>query len=870
MAVLNNLQNRFHKILENSQSTPARLICRQLTYVVDSELIQLCNRMPQKDKYKNKFTIIPIGGYGRMELAPSSDIDILFLYKDLNEAELTEILNYFNTYLYNSGKEVGYACRTLEECKVYLDNFQSFYAVLDSRFLLGSEELYLQFQEEVIKSLPPELIKEYNESKIEHLLSLFDSPLHISEPNLKNGPFGLRDIQTIYWLEKSERQLHSLSGLAILPVFTKGEVQLLENAYDFFLKVRIALHVIHGRKVDTLTIPSQPEVAEYLGFGSKYEISSIDKMMKTLYSHERESNSFIATYLDYKKNFNPDEINPIVIDGQEFEKYDNKLYPSRLKNPFNDPETLYFDIVNVFRISQKDNLELSPILLNEIRFASNFLEHNFKDSKKAINVFLEILKAKHKVGKILTLMHHTNILGKLFPEFGECTDFSLFSYHHQYTVDEHTLLILRELDKLSEEKFEHKDIQVEFNEIQEDLHILMLAILIHDAGKVKDGDHCQYGAELATAVGERIGLSEEENDLFRFLVDLHILMSELSTKRDISDPVILNDFVSQVGSIKRLRLLYIFTIIDTKSVGRSVLTNWKKAILKSLFESAYNLIESGQINSNETNLVILEKYLTEKEQYTEEMVTAVRNFANSIIPNAYLNYFTPRRILHHFLIVLENKQSINTDPVLEYEKEPSYVTLTVYHNEDRFFLSNLTGCLSALGINLIGMRSFHVSEELMIDTLQITDGSGSGNLSKEKLDRLDVSLKNILNKEITVEQLLNNSSEWYTFNPVPDMMVEEMIEFNNEVSPEYTVLEVRLPDSMGLLYRIIKSFLELEVKLLFVKISTSSDYAYDSFYLSDINGNKILDKELMESLKQRILNASKEKKQPEKRVSIQY
>jgi [protein-PII] uridylyltransferase len=860
MPILLTLKNRFQKVLQKIQTSPARLICRQLTYIVDSELTQLFNRMPDREKYMDKFCIIPIGGYGRMELAPCSDIDVLYLYEDLNERELGSILNFFNNYLYDSGKEVGYACRTLEECKVYLDNFQSFYAILDSRFLLGSEGLYKRFQKDVIYSLPPELIKEYNDSKIEHLESLFDAPLHVSEPNLKNGPFGLRDIQTIFWLEKSERNLPSLSSLAVIPVFSKGEVQSLENAYDFYLKVRSALHVLNDRKIDTLSIPSQPEVAEYLGFGSKTEVSSIDAMMRTLYSHEREVQSFIATYLDYKKIYPKLDMESYTIDGMAFEKSGNTLYPSRLKNLFNDPDSLYHDIINVFKISQENDLELSPILLNEIRFAANFLEDNFIHSKTAINLFLEILKNHKNSGKILTLMHHTNILGKFIPEFGECTNFPLFSYHHQYTVDEHTLLIIRELDKLIDGSFEDNVIQSIFNQIDKKyIYILILSIIVHDAGKVKDGDHCQYGAELATAIGERLGLSEEENEIFRFLVDKHILMSELSSKRDITDPFIIEDFVHQVNTLEKLQLLYVFTIIDTKSVGKNILTNWKKAILANLYEAAYQLIERGSFSSKEANLENLEKYLQEKESFTEEMSQKVSQFAESVVPETYLSYFTPRRILHHFIINLDFLEKTKSGLHIEFEKEPAYITAKIYHYADRYFLSDLTGCLSALGLNLNGMRTFQFSNQLMLDTIQITDGSGSGNVPKDKLDRFENYLHKLHSKEISVEDILKTSGEWYSYNQVPGMMVEEKVEFNNEISPDYTVLEVRLPDSLGLLYRIIKSILNYDVKIHFVKVSTSADYAYDSFYLKLNDANKIYDLELMESMKERILNASKEK-----------
>ncbi|MDX1958437.1 MAG: HD domain-containing protein [Leptospiraceae bacterium] len=856
------MREKFAKIAGKSIQSPARLVCRQFTHIVDSEMILKYQQLDDKDFFQERFCVIAVGGYGRMELAPFSDIDILYLYEDIPNDRLNYLVSYFNNFLYNQGKEVGYACRTLSETKQYLDNVETFYSILDSRFLLGSEELYSRFEKEILMNLPEDLLKEFNELKMQSLQKIIDSEptLHNSEPNLKNGHFGLRDIQIIYWLEKSSQKIPSLSGLAVVPIFTHGEVQFLENAYDFYLKVRTALHIINNRKVDTLAITLQAEVAEFLGFGDTTNITGIDKLMRTLYSHEMEVYLFVATYLDYKKIQNK-KLSPLDT-TIPLEVYDGFLYPAKLKSLFSNPDTLYSDIVKVFQIAVERDLEISPILLNEVRFAANFLNENFVNSFEAIDSFMQILKSGKEIGKVLTKMHHSSVLGKLFPEFGACTNFPLFSYHHQFTVDEHSLLILREMDKLQSRKFEDEYVQNQFD-LCENREILALAILIHDAGKVKPGDHCQYGAELAVAIGERLRLSDEDIGLLKFLVEWHILMSELSTKQDTSNTEVLKNFSETVGDVSRLRLLYILTIIDTKSVGKAVLTNWKKAILKSLFEKSLEILSNNDSNysQKEKDLVRIEEYLL-KEGLSPGQAQSVSEFASKMIPNNYIKHFTPRRILQHFLTNHSNKSMKGGKLQIEIEKEPAFVTLTVSHKEEQFFLSDLTGCVSALGLNVISLRMFRVPKGLTLYTVQITDMSGSGDIPSNRLEVLQKNILNIALKKITVDELLRNpGGVWFVYNKIPRGMVEEKIEFNNTISPEYTVLQIQLPDSLGLLYRITKAILSFEIDLHFVRISTSADFAFDSFYFLDKQNQKVIDTQVLESMKERIVHAIQEKAQ---------
>lgn len=817
-----------------------RLFTRQLSNLIDDSIRQVFLEVSNGIPIKDHLCLIAVGGYGRRELAPFSDIDLLYLHDGkLSDKILSEIISKINTFLYNNDKEVGHSCRTIKESFLYLNQIETYHAVLDARFLVGSEVLFQKFKTEFLGKIPEKTIKEYNEWKLSYLRErIINSynPILLSEPNIKNDPLGLRDIQQMYWIEKTNPLADSADG-GIFDFYLIGDSLTLLSAYDFLLLTRSALHIISGRKNDRLDLGLQAEVAEFLGFGPKNEIKTLERFMSQFYKAQKDVYFYIGTYLDEKTNLNK----------------------KRIHKELSNPDTLYDDIIQFFRESQKNEEEPSRIDLNEIRFASHFLDDDFKNQKSVLDCFMEMLRHKKRIGHTLTLMHECNVLGKLIPEFGACTNFPLFSYHHQYTVDEHTLLILRELDVLIADLWEDPQVQDVFNSCEK-IEILALAILIHDAGKVKEGDHCQYGAELALIIAERFRFSEEDTELLRFLVAEHIVMSELSSKRDIYDPNLISSFAKQFSNENTLRLLYVMTIIDTKSVGQAVLTNWKKEILHFLFTSTLTYLQNktNRPDIQERIESTLETYLIEKEGLTAEQAEQIVSFGMQIRPTSYLNYNTPRRVYQHFVFLHEWIQSGSTFRLIS-EKEPAFVTLSLFANADKRMLLYLSGIISSLGLNLVGLRLFRSENEHLILQAQITDEFGSGEIAEPQINEIESTLADCIEGKVNIEDLASTTNIWKTLPQIPEGMVEELVKFANDLSDTYSVLEVRVPDSIGLVYRILKTLIDFELEVIFVRISTSADFAYDSFHIQTKNGKKIEDTGLLLSIKEKILSVARVK-----------
>jgi [protein-PII] uridylyltransferase len=817
-----------------------RLFTKQLSYLIDSSLVSLYQSLDQEYSISNHLALIPIGGYGRMEIAPYSDIDLLYLHDGkLSNEILTNIISKINNFLYNNEREVGHTCRTIKESFQYLDNLQSYHAILDSRFLIGSLSLYEKYKSQFLEKLPQQKVQEYNRFKInfleERIINSYD-PFLLSEPNIKNDPLGLRDVQFIYWLEKTSF-LKVDHGSGVFDFFLKGDTLPILNAYDFLLLTRSALHILSGRKNDRLDLNSQPEVAEYLGFGLKTELGAIERFMSTFYKAQKDIYFYLGMYLDARKT-------PPTL---SFTK------------AFSNPDTLYLDVMHFFLDAQTNETEPSRILLNELRFASNFIDDDFKNNRVVIKSFLKLIRNKKQIGHLLTLMHECNILGKLIPEFGACTNFPLFSFHHQYTVDEHTLLILRELDKLISANWEDPQVQNVFN-FCEKVDILILAILIHDAGKVKEGDHCQYGAELALIVAERFGISEEDSELLRFLVAEHIIMSELSSKRDIHDPELILNFSKLFSQPNTLRLLYIMTIIDTKSVGKGVLTNWKKEILYFLYISTLDILEknTNPIQSIERIGQTLENYLIEKEGLEPAVCKGIVKFALDVTPQSYLNYNTPRRIFQHFVNIMDWNALKNSIKFIS-ESEPAFLTLSIFSLANRQLLLFVCGTISSMGLNLVGMRLFRTKNGEIILQAQITDQFGSGAIGSEQIENIEKTILECISGKVNIEEIATTSNLWSSSSKIPDGMVEQLVKFSNDISIFYTVLEIRVPDSIGLVYRILRTLLDFDLNVIFVRISTSADFAYDSFHIQTKDGQKIENSDLIFSIKEKILEVTQMK-----------
>lgn len=812
-----------------------------------------------------------------MELAPHSDVDLLYLHDGMEEEILRKIISRVNNFLYDSGMQVGHTCRTVDESKDYIDNIQSFHAILDSRFLAGSERLFGRYENEFLKQFPIDLVEAFNEQKISHLernIIFSHTPLLLTEPNIKNGPLGLRDIQYIYWIEKTKSNPGGNRRNGIYDFFSIEDSYSVVQAYDFLLRTRVHLHKISMKKSDRMDLGIQPDLAVSMGFGEK-GLSSLENFVSNYYKAQKDIYFFIGNYIDkYRIQRNKKHnksFSPVEFEGMKFLRSDDRLYPPSSERLFVNPETLYQDILNVFLFCQSENLEPSPSLLNELRFASSFLDEDFKKNAQAVRIFKLILTGLRSVGKILTYMHESKILGKMIPEFGACTNFPLFSFHHEYPVDEHSLLILRELDQLVDGKFPDPEVQNAFRDCSH-VNILYLSLLIHDAGKVKEGDHCQYGAELSNAVSDRLGLDQEEADLFRFLVARHIDMSELSNKRDIFDPKLIEEFSGIVKDQNRLALLYVLTIIDTKSVGPMVLTNWKKDILYKLYESTKKYLKEKQISSDEErDLSGLKGYLTTKENLDEKIVNQILLYADQVRPASYVGYTTNRRILQHFtqLQILKRESGLFA---LEFEHEPSFTTMTVYSKYRRDLLLHITGAVSSLNLNLVGMRSFRyqdTDDDLLLVQIQLTDSLGSGSIPENTLTMVQVQMRSSLSGEIDLEDLALESSSWTEKMDVPEGLVEEMVHFRNDANDNYTILEIRLPDSIGLLFRVLEILLSYRLEILFARIATSADYAYDSFYLLDSGGEKLTQENLQSEIREKILLRSRRLRSNTKSEAIQ-
>ncbi len=550
-----------------------------------------------------KFALVAIGGYGRGELNPFSDIDIMFLHEgDMVSGgkarpqlgALTDALLYT---LWDLGLKVGHSVRSVEDCvKVANSDMQSKTSLIESRLVMGERELFERMQAVVVAKC----VRGYEEVYIEARLrdqserrAKFGNSPFMQEPNIKNGSGGLRDYQNLLWMAFFKYRVRSLEDLEKEDLISESERKQLDAAYDFLLWARNELHYTAKRAVDVLTKSVQPTVAHNLGYTDRSPSKRLEDFMRDVYTHMRNiylitrtleerlallpSTSRIPSLRDIFRRGKRRAMQQVVdgfviVDGQISETTRSfREQPRRL--------------MRLFLYMQQRGLKLHPDLAQAIRNHLSLVNRDFLEDEHIHETFLEILNQRGNVSPVLRAMHEVGLLGKYIPEFGRLTCLVQHEFYHQYTADEHTLVCIEKLDQVWEA---HDPAVNHYSQLLQQIErpfLLYLALLLHDAGKAdKDsGDHSDVGAKLSLNVAKRLGLDGATAHSLRLLVENHLLMAQVSQRRDLEDPSVVRNFASQVQTRENAMMLTLMTYADSRGTSEQLWNSFKDSLLWTLF-----------------------------------------------------------------------------------------------------------------------------------------------------------------------------------------------------------------------------------------------------------------------------------------------
>jgi len=865
-----------------------REVCRARAAILDLLLLYILQAVREgspelAEKNLPPIALVAIGGYGRGELNPYSDIDFMFLHHGemvsggKPKAAMSTIVDGLLYPLWDIGLKVGHSVRSVADC-IHIANtdMQSKTSLIEARFITGNTELFKIFQRQLVDKCVDGFADEYIDLRVKDQAARhqkFGNSATMQEPNIKNGRGGLRDYQNLLWMAFFKYRTRTPEELAKHDLISHIEARQLEAAYDFLLRVRNELHYHSGRAVDVLSKSVQPAVANNLGYKDHSPSKRLEEFMGDFYSHTR--NIFLITRtveqrlaLLPKPKFLPGFRSMLpfgkskdqIVDGFKLGAGDIRAATPRV---FRDkPERL----MRVFLYAQQRGLKLQADLAQLIRKELPLVNRDFLRDPHVRATFLEILNSRGNVARVLRAMHEVGFLGKYIPEFGKLTCFVQHEFYHQYTADEHTLVCLEKLDQIweaSEPPYSHYS---EMFGAVERPFVLYLALLLHDAGKAENtGRHSEVGGQLALKVANRLELDGATTHALRLLIENHLVMATTSQRRDLEDEANIRQFAGQVQTVENLRMLTLHTFADSLGTSDQLWNSFKDSLLLMLYRKTLHVLTGG------TEFVHAEQ--RERELLEEEIARSLpRTFGEDELhahfehlPSRYFQIHDAREIAHDLglthrfmhLQITEEDQAL--EPVISWhnERDRGYTTLKICTWDRLGLFSKISGSLSAAGINILSSQSFTRTDGIALDTFYVSDAQGGTLVTRESRERFEeILLKVLTGQPVDLPALIAGQR---TARPLYQShegeRIPTRIEIDNQSSPTRTIVEVETEDRIGLLYTISQVFSELELNIAVAKILTEKGAAVDTFYVADILGLKLEDAPMLKLIERRLHEA---------------
>jgi [protein-PII] uridylyltransferase len=804
---------------------------------------------------RGPLVLVALGGYGRGELHPLSDLDIMLIYEgDIGPfvQRATQGLLYT---LWDLGLQVGHSVRSLPDCVAMArTDFASRTSMQEARYLVGDRRLFNRFRKVLADNVYRKDFAQFLETTLaerDQRYRKFGASPYMGEPNVKESAGGLRDIHTAMWLASTKFGARTLRELAEKRLITDREQRMADEALTFLWRVRNELHFLSGHKNDVLSRDVQPQIAKNFGYVSDDMSLAVEKFMRDYYLHarviHRVSRRLIGRCREtlsrpgaVQRRLRQEALADLlfVFDGQiHLVEPDGRTFRE-------DPTRL----MKIFWHSHRLGFDLGIDLERAIEDALDVVDERFQRSPEVRDLFLAICRNWGRVAQTLRQMHDLGVLGRYLPEWGALTCLVQYDVYHKFTADQHSLLGMENLEALAPgQSAESEGVAQVLNEVDRP-DLLMLGMLLHDIGKGRGHGHVAKGIPLARELAARLGLAAEDAEKVVFLVAHHVTMSHMAQRRDIDDPKTAEALAEVARTPEHLRMLYLLTYADMKAVGPGVMTGWQAQVLWELFTRTMLGLTGGKLERPNRDAVA--------ERVWEEMgregsrSTVMAHLA--MMSERYLAVVSASRIAVHLRLLERLEEDVVATEVFHYPDLGSSELVIVTRDVPGLF-SLIAGTLASQGINILSAQIHTRADGIAIDTFQVNDPFGEAVTEEARWRRTLEALRRVRRGEQTVESLLE--ARRAARHPGEGVAGPPRISVDNHLSDSRTVIEVKCPDRVGLLYLITRTLSGQRLDIASARIATEIDQAYDTFYVTDRHGRRVEDPREIDRLREALEEA---------------
>ena len=867
--VLKDVNKQSRKVIADAfRADPlnARPMTRSYSYLTDC-LVEVVFHTATTHFHPNpnptegeKLTLFAVGGYGRAEMAPGSDVDLLFLTPYKITAWAESVIEQMLYIFWDLKMKIGHASRTIKDCiRIGREDYTVRTALLELRPLIGetlmAEELKTRLQRDLFQNTTPEFIEaKLEERAARHIKQ--GGQRYVLEPNVKEGKGCLRDLQSLFWIAKYAHNVDSIDDLLAQNLFRESELKDFAEAENFLWAVRGHLHLITGRAQDQLTFDLQVECAHALGYEGKDGRRAVEYFMQDFYLYATkvgELTRIFLTALEATHIKQPRSLSGILRRLRKL-KPDFAVAQNRLT--FKNEDTALNDPLNILRIFEeglRTGLLIHPDAMRLVVANLDLIDTEMRETPEAKRIFLDLLLKHGNPERALRRLNELGVLGAYIPEFQRIVAMMQFDLYHHYTVDEHTIQCISILNKIERgDLIEELPVATGILKKGVNRKVLYVALLLHDIGKGSGEDHSIVGARISRVVAPRLGLSAKDAKTVEWLVRYHLLMSDMAQKRDLADPRTIRDFAKAVKSVERLDLLTVLTVCDIRGVGPGVWNNWKAMLIRELYAATADALENGleAINRSSRESVAkkaLRDALTgwDKKQLRDETSRHYGPYWQGMQTSEHIVFASLLRDL--------SDDEIHIDLHLDQDRDATRACFASYDHPGIF--SRMAGALALAGANVVDAKSYTTKDGLVTAVFWIQDHDGKP-YDETRYKRMTQMIDKTMKGEVVARDALVDRDK--IKKREKDFRVPTTITFDNEGSDIYTIIEVDTRDRTGLLHDLARTLANSNIYIASAVIATYGVQVVDTFYVKDMFGLKFHNEGKQRTLEKRLINAIKQ------------